>query len=103
MAIRTEERAELREYLATAKGIAWDTCHKIYVLMDDEQMDKMRKYGYGDENDPDSLLTSEQLTPKQMSAQISRWFNDSCLLRFVQVVGRNREGNEFYHSVVPQR
>ena len=26
-----------------AKAIAWDTCHKIYVLMDDEQVQKMRE------------------------------------------------------------
>jgi len=29
-----------------AKGIAFDTCHKIYVLMDDGQMAQMKEYGY---------------------------------------------------------
>ena len=45
MTIRTEERAELREYLSTAAGIAWDGCHKIYVLMDNEQIEQMRGFG----------------------------------------------------------
>jgi len=34
-----------------AKGIAFDTCHKIYVLMDDGQMAQMKEYGY-DDGDP---------------------------------------------------
>ena len=40
-----------------AKGIAFDECHKIYVLMDDEQMKLMKGYGY------DPLFSSADLTP----------------------------------------
>ena len=102
MTIRTEERAELREYLATAAGIAWDNCHKIYVLMDNEQVEQMRALGYGDEEDPDSLITSSEQNPRQMSATISKWFNDSCLLRFVHAVATESEGEKFF-GIVPQR
>ena len=102
MPIRTEERAELREYLATAAGIAWDTCHKIYVLMDNEQVEQMRGFGYGDENDPDSLITSAEQNPRQMSATISKWFKESCCLRFVEVVASSPDGDDFF-TVVPQR
>lgn len=102
MTIRTEERAELREYLATAAGIAWDTCHKIYVLMDSEQVQVMRALGYGDEEDPASLMTSSELTPRQMSATISKWFEDSCNLRFIHAVATAPDGEEFF-GIVPQR
>ena len=102
MTIRTEERAELREYLATAAGIAWDGCHKIYVLMDNEQIEQMRGFGYGDEDDPDSLITSEEQNPRQMSATISKWFNDSCFLRFVHAVATAPDGEKFF-GIVPQR
>ena len=102
MTIRTEERAELREYLATAAGIAWDTCHKIYVLMDSEQGQVMRALGYGDEEDPASLMTSSELTPRQMSATISKWFEDSCNLRFIHAVATAPDGEEFF-GIVPQR
>ena len=102
MTIRTEERAELREYLATAAGIAWDTCHKIYVLMDSEQVQVMRALGYGDEEDPASLMTSSELTPLQMSATISKWFEDSCNLRFIHAVATAPDGEEFF-GIVPQR
>jgi len=36
----------VKERVVDAKAIAWDTCHKIYVLMDDEQVELMRGYEY---------------------------------------------------------
>ena len=80
------------EFTDEAKGIAFDTCHKIYVLMDDEQVELMRSYGYGDANDPDSLLTSSQLTPKQMSDKVVDWFLGSCGLRFISAVYSDERG-----------
>ena len=79
----------VEEYLDDAKAIAWDTCHKIYLLMDDEQVVAMRGYGYGDENDPDSLITKEQMNADQMLTTIKKWFEDSCGLRFVNAVETN--------------
>ena len=80
------------EFTDDAKGIAFDTCHKIYVLMDQEQVDLMRSYGYGDENDPDSLLTSYQLTPREMSNKVVEWFLGSCGLRFISAVYSDERG-----------
>jgi hypothetical protein len=87
------------EFTDEAKGIAFDTCHKIYVLMDDEQVALMREYGYGDENDPDSLLTSDQLTPEQMSRQVLDWYGYSCGLRFINAVYSDERG---FVSIVGQ-
>ncbi len=70
--------------LVGAKAIAWDTCHKIYVLMDDEQVAKMREYGYGDE--PDSLFTSDEKTHAEMLETLKEWFAQSCSLKFIQAV-----------------
>ena len=63
-----------------ARGIAFDECHKIYVLMDDGQVEKMRGYGY------DPLITSDQMQPNEMLATVKRWFTESCDLRFVSGV-----------------
>ena len=52
----------------------------------------MREYGYGDSNDPDSLLTSSQLTPKQMSDKVVDWFLGSCGLRFISAVYSDERG-----------
>lgn len=86
-----------------AKGIAWDTCHKIYLLMDDEQVSLMREYGYGDENDPDSLITREQMTADEMLETVKKWFDQSCGLRFVQSVETNHEDpNAGFVSLIGQ-
>jgi len=90
-------------YTANAKGIAFDTCHKIYVLMDDQQVALMRGYGYGDENDPDSLITSDQMTPSQMEDKVAEWFEHSCGLRFIQAVSTNPDDpNEGYTDIISQ-
>ena len=85
------EKSPLDEYLAGAKGIAWDNCHKIYILLDDEQMELMEEYGY------DPLISSEEMTPSEMAVKVEEWYEDSCGLRFIQAV--NGEG---FHTVVSQ-
>jgi hypothetical protein len=74
---------KVEEALQTARGIAWDTCHKIYVLMDDEQMAQMVEYEY------DPLIYADTTTPAEMLDEIIRWYEDSCALRFVEAVTTN--------------
>jgi len=84
-------------YTAKAKGIAWDTCHKIYVLMDDQQMSLMRGYGY------DPLISSDEMTASEMTAQIEAWYEASCGLRFISAVETNTEDpNEGFTTIVAQ-
>jgi hypothetical protein len=80
---------KIDEYTNEAKGIAWDTCHKIYVLMDDEQVALQKSYGYGAGPDPDSLITSEQMTGDEMRKQVMEWYQQSCGLRFIYAVSSN--------------
>ena len=54
----------VEERVQEAKAIAFDTCHKIYLLMDDEQVALMRTYGY------DPLITNAEATPEQMFEHI---------------------------------
>lgn len=80
-----------------AKGIAFDTCHKIYVLMDDKQMEQMESYGY------DPLIPASSMKPDEMFATIQKWYENSCGLRFVSGV-RTVEGdpNEGFIDLIPQ-
>lgn len=73
----------IKDRLESAKGIGWDGCHKIYILMDDDQMIKMQSYGY------DPLISSNQFTPNQMFKIIQRWWDQSCGLRFISAVSTN--------------
>lgn len=88
---------EIQGYLDTAKAITWDTCHKIYVLMDDEEVEKMREYEY------DPILTSDELSPDEMFIKLMEWYDDSCSLRFIQAVETNHEyPNEGFTNLVSQ-
>ena len=83
--------------LYDAKGIAFDTCHKIYVLMDDEQMTLMKEYGY------DPLISAESSTTNEMLSAIMEWYENSCGLRFVQGVRTNHEDpNAGFVDLIPQ-
>ncbi len=86
----------LDEYTANAKGIAWDTCHKIYVLMDDEQMALMKQYNY------DPLISSDEMTSKEMSEQLMKWYQESCDLRFIQAVSTTPNPNDGFVSIIGQ-
>jgi hypothetical protein len=88
----------VKEYARNAKGIAWDTCHKIYVLMDDETIDKFREYEY------DEIVTLEDgATPEEMAKTIKEWYRNSCGLKFVQAVSTNHEDpNKGYEVLIGQ-
>lgn len=85
--------------LPYAKAIAWDTCHKIYVLMDDEQVSKMREYEY------DPIITKDEMSTQEMLTTLQKWYEDSCSLRFIQSVQTVAEGedpNEGFDDLIGQ-
>jgi len=87
----------IKERVSEAKAIAWDTCHKIYVLMDDEQVELMREYGY------DPLITKDQMTPEQMLTTLEEWYEESCSLRFINAVNTNHiDPNKGFESLIEQ-
>lgn len=92
-----EQWAKVEVATEMAKGIAFDNCHKIYVLMDDAQMAQMEEWGY------DPLIPSSSMTPKQMFTTIKQWYGESCMLRFVDAV-RSVDGdpNEGFTTLIPQ-
>lgn len=68
-----------------AMGIAWDGCHKIYVLKDAEAMDTQRGYGY-DENTKlggSRLFLVSDVDAAQM---LKSWWHHSCGLRFITAI-----------------
>jgi len=87
----------VKERVSEAKAIAWDTCHKIYVLMDDEQVEVMRGYEY------DPLITKEEMTSEEMLSTLEKWYEDSCGLRFIQAVNTNHiDPNKGFESLIEQ-
>lgn len=86
----------VEEALETAKGIGFDGCHKIYVLMDDEQMRQMREYGY------DPLISATDSTPSQMLQTVMEWYDQSCGLRFVESVKTKDDEDDEFVALIPQ-
>jgi hypothetical protein len=87
----------VEERVTEAKAIAFDTCHKIYLLMDNEQVDVMRGYGY------DPLISADESDPEEMANKVVEWYEESCGLRFINAVHTNPENpNDGYIQVVPQ-
>ena len=87
----------VEERVSEAKAIAWDTCHKIYLLMDNEQVELMRGYGY------DPLITADEMSPAEMLETIKQWYEDSCFLRFVDAVNTNHEDpNAGFETLIGQ-
>ena len=80
-----------------AKAIAWDTCHKIYILMDSEQVDLMKGYGY------DPLITTDQMSTDEMFLLVEDWYDSSCSLRFIDAVSTNHiNPNAGFETLVSQ-
>lgn len=91
--------SKVAEYAERARGIAWDTCHKIYILMDDEQMRLMAEYGY------DPLISADEMSPADMHRTINQWYEDSCELRFVSAVrsvADDEDPNLGFEDIIPQ-
>jgi len=93
---------EISTTLKYAKAIAWDTCHKIYVAMDDQEVQILEEQGYGDD-----MLTSSQLSPEEMYLRLRDWYDNACPLRFIEAVstatGSDSESRESqFHTLVPQ-
>jgi hypothetical protein len=83
--------------ISEAEAIAWDNCHKIYLLMDSEQVNLMRGYGY------DPIITNEEMNPDEMMALVQEWYENSCSLRFIQAVSTNHiNPNAGFESLISQ-
>ena len=76
--------ADVQAYVGECKAITWDTCHKIYVLMDDKQVALMRSYGYDEESD--AFFTKSEKSSEEMLALLRKWYEESCFLRFINAV-----------------
>jgi hypothetical protein len=88
---------KVEEVIGEARGIAWDTCHKIYVLMDDEQMALMKTYGY------DPLISADEMSADEMLETLKKWFDESCGLRFINAVRTNPDDpNEGFTDLIGQ-
>lgn len=90
------KEAEIKSALASAKAIAWDGCHKIYVAMDEHEMRTFESYGY------DPLIPVTDIDEAYHT--LCDWWDLSCGLRFISAVATTDTGdrNDGFSDLIPQ-
>lgn len=77
---------KVREALKTAKGAAFDGCHKIYALMDEGQVFQMSRYDYGVDSGTRLVDFTPEWSEAERLALVRGWYDNSCTLRFIEAV-----------------
>lgn len=81
------------DFIPHAKLIAFDGCHKIYLAMDDYEAAWFRE----------SYSQIVEDVPEVMADTLSRWFDDSCGLRFINAVYHTiPNANDGYINLISQ-
>lgn len=99
MSVLEKYWGEVEYYLGDAVAITWDECHKIYVLLDEEQVELMVSYGY------EPIIRASGVKQGVLLNTIKDWYANSCGLRFitaVRSVGENENPNEGFTDLIPQ-
>lgn len=101
LAKQRELWADVDGHVSRALAIAWDGCHKVYVLMDENQVKEMRGHGYGEGDS--AFITSNEATPEKMRTLVHDWFEASCGLRFINAVRTVKSNpNDGFASLISQ-
>lgn len=79
----------LGDYAGDALLAAWDGCHKIYLAMDEEAAEYFR----GD---------YDHVVEEDLAEIVKNWYDDSCMLRFVEAIWGSPEGCCRFESVIGQ-
>lgn len=92
---QTETWDHIANILTTATAIASDDCHRIYILLDDEQTAMMHGYAH--------LITTAEQNPTEMLHTIQGWFDASyCGLRFITSVATTPDPIDGFTHLIPQ-
>lgn len=88
MASLTDLSPTIRDAVGNAEAMAWDGCHKVYLLMDQGAVDDFVATGYSVAV-PDLVLAQD-------------WWDRSCRLRFVQAVFTRDDPDDGFVTVIGQ-
>ena len=93
MTTMTEYWQNVEDAMDEARLVAWDTCHKIYLALDDTEAAWFRA----------EYPTVVEDTPEVMLETVRRWYEESCFLRFVNGVRHDAvDPNAGYVTLIPQ-
>ena len=88
MSIPTEWLGPIEEAVSNGVLLAWDGCHKIYVVMDEHSAQWFsHEYRNTAQGDFDTMMNT-----------LHDWWDESCELRFIQSVSNF----DYYDDLIPQ-
>ena len=91
---------EVKLFLHEALIVAWDGCHKIYIGMDEQELEWLRENYASTDN---STSQTFEGSVGEMLQMVATWWTQSCPLRFIYAVYTNEENpNEGFVSVIEQ-
>ena len=86
----------IKERLSSCVAITWDECHKMYILMDDNQVKQCESYGYN------TFAYAKENTTFGLYRIILSWYNQACELRMLDAVTTLEDGEEEYERLIEQ-
>tara|TARA_R100000951_G_C2641718_1_gene181173 strand:+ start:1859 stop:2167 length:309 start_codon:yes stop_codon:yes gene_type:complete len=84
-------RKRIEPALKNAVSISWDTCHKIYVSLDDETHKQQISYGY----DCLKIDPAGNVGENPALDVLLDWYENSCGLRFINSIEDNNGKTKF--------
>lgn len=95
--MRNGHKHDTKLAVAGAYGIAYDGCHKIYILDDALTFAEQKSYGYGDGTDSSLLIHIDTIGEDAATQALIYWFDNSCSLRFISKISATD-----HHSIIEQ-
>ena len=93
MNMSPEFRMKVAKATDNATLVAWDTCHKIYIAMDDKEASWY----------VENKFTTFSGSPEEMLDHVCQWYEQSCGLEFIDATSWDAgRGGTNFHSVIPQ-
>jgi len=93
MTTMTEYWERVEDAAQDAHLAAWDTCHKIYLALDETEAEWFRTSDY----------TLVEGAPEVLLATLRKWYEESCWLRFINGVRHNPTNpNAGFVDLIPQ-
>lgn len=90
---------KLNKAMKSAVSVTWDGCHKIYICIDAESHAVMRDNGYSMFN----VNKSGKLNDGSEAVdRVTKWYSDSCPLRFISTVAGDGSNYGCFVDVIPQ-
>jgi len=93
------EWTKVQEAVEKSVAIAWDGCHKIYILADLDQAQRFHELGYGE---GESEIHGTEDLGDEAFPMVSDWWEQSCFLRFISLVSTDQGGGTDWTDLVEQ-